>query len=182
MALDLTKRYHIFSLLAVIENMGRIQSSVQRWSLPFPFLLDVLVHGLNSKMWGLDAQQIQRKQGMSNELGSVTNYMVAQKTCKYLCSASSDWHLPEKGKINFNVSLPSWSWYSQSWQKCPWGINNLSIFSKMKKICKLQPCKSKLICLSYYCRFTVVYMSNIWLGYFSAVVALNCALNEGEVI
>lgn len=110
MALDLTKRYHIFSLLAIIEIMGRIQSSVQRWSLPFLFLLDVLVNWLNSKMWDLDilvaTQQIQTKQGTSNKSGCVTNYMVPQKSCKYLCSASSDWHLPGKDKINFNVSLP----------------------------------------------------------------------------
>lgn len=44
---------------------------------------------------------------MSNQSGCLADYMASQKLCKYLCSASSDWHLSGKGKIHFNVNLSS---------------------------------------------------------------------------
>lgn len=113
MALDLTKKYNIFFLFAVIEIMGRIQSSevlCRDGHLLSCFYWHILVRGLSSKMWDLDILvDIEQRYRESRECQNKLYYKLHGSTgiCKYLCSASSDWHLPGKGKINFNVSLPS---------------------------------------------------------------------------
>lgn len=68
LCLNLAKILHIFVLLVVIEIMISIQSSTQRWFLPFLFLLDIIVRGQKSKVWDLgvliDVEQVEKAENV----------------------------------------------------------------------------------------------------------------------